>query len=159
MVELLIGILLTSMIFLAASSLVVTLFTSNTRTKQLDEVQQVKNDLMNELSNAIKWSGTVEVMGNDLMVITFTDDLGNQTTYTYSHDTINDILNKRVDSGPDEPIHSSGVKVSTFTIKDFSVTKTANSPKSLEIFIELEDAQLTQIKDAFRIVASQRAVE
>ncbi len=160
LVELLIGILLTSMIFLAASSLVVTLFTSNTRTKQLDEVQQVKNDIFNELSNAIKWSATVTVDSvNKLKVVTFADDSGVSHSYTYEYDSTTQTLTKQVDTNPAASLHSNKVEVTDFEIMDRSVNPAAGAPRSLDIFIGLRDAQQPTIVEAFRIVASQRSVE
>lgn len=150
LIELLVGIFLTSMIFLAASSLVVVLFSSNTRTKQMDEIQQAKNDLLNEISNAVKWAAFIELIGTGKFQATLFDG----TTHVYMYDAINNTLNKN-----GVPLHTSGVNVTVFEVSSLGVNADADAPKSLQIKIELEDGQLKQIKDAFRIVASQRSVD
>ena len=62
LIELLAGISLTGMIFLGSTSLMFALFNSNSRVKQLDILEQTKNDLQVELSNQVRWAKTVNIL-------------------------------------------------------------------------------------------------
>lgn len=68
LIELLIGMVVTSMVLLIATSLVVNIFTSNTKSKQIETLAQVKNDLQVEFSNTIRWADTISYVGNKLEI-------------------------------------------------------------------------------------------
>ena len=56
LIELLVGVVVSAAIFLVASNLVASLFGSSTRQKQLETLEQSKNDLQSDIGNNIKWA-------------------------------------------------------------------------------------------------------
>lgn len=148
LIELLIGIILTSMIFLASSAVIVALFNSNIRLKQLDTLEQAKNDLLNEFSNTLKWAKTITLSPTQDQ-ISGEDAEGHAFTYRYDPTKKQLLRDNQALTGLE-------VAVTGFTVTDYSINKNGTAPVSLEINIELESAKFTPIKDRMRIVVSQR---
>ncbi len=142
MVELIIGMAVASMIFLAVSSLIVLLFSSNNRVKQLEVLAQAKNDLQFELSNAIKWGNTITFANTpypQIVVDSLTYRLENERIYK------NDI-----------PLTAEEVRITEMLINNYSVNPLY---ASLDINISLEHKNFAVIRDQLHLVVSQRPGE
>lgn len=68
LLELLIGLSVSVAIFIVATSLMVQVFSMNTKSKQKDVLSQVKNDLQNEFSNSIRWADNISYVDGVLKV-------------------------------------------------------------------------------------------
>jgi prepilin-type N-terminal cleavage/methylation domain-containing protein len=69
-IEILVGLSISAAIFLVATSLVVNLFTSTTKSKQTQVLEQVKNDLQAEFSNTVRWADSIAYIKNQLIIDT-----------------------------------------------------------------------------------------
>lgn len=141
LLELIVGMAIAALIFLAVSSLIVLLFSSNTRTKQLDQLAQTKNDLQIELSNTIKW-------GQD---ISFTN-----SPAQISVDSVVYRLDSEQIYKNDVPLTSFLVRVTNMEIHNYSV-----NPQyvSLDITVDLEHKNISVVHDQLHFVVSQRPTE
>ncbi|OGM28311.1 hypothetical protein A2801_02535 [Candidatus Woesebacteria bacterium RIFCSPHIGHO2_01_FULL_41_10] len=68
LIELLIGIAMSAIIFIVAASLVVFLFGSTTKSKQQQALEQTKNDIQTDIGNAARWADNVTFIGGVLQV-------------------------------------------------------------------------------------------
>lgn len=143
-IELIIAIGLAGLIFLASSSLMFAIFSSNTRVHQLDQLEQTKTDFNFEFSNAIRWSKQIEITSDGTLLIT--DQNGLLQTYALK----NGALTKN-----DSPLHTADVTITSFLVQDYSQNSTV-SQKSILITIELQHKTFNAVKETMRIVASQR---
>lgn len=73
-IEILIGLSISAAIFIIATSLVVNIFSSTTKSKQMQVLEQAKNDLQAEFGNSVRWADSISYIGNTLQIDT--------TTYT-----------------------------------------------------------------------------
>lgn len=149
LVETIISIALSSLIFVSASGVMAIMFSSNNRTRQVQTIEQTKNDLHLDISNAIRWADKVEILGNQLLV---TQVDGAQNRYTYNSTDGNVMKDTQV-------LGQESVRVTSFEIFDRSYDVTAVKPKSLEIVIGLEHREFPVLKDSLRIIVSQRLAE
>lgn len=136
LVELLLGITISVLIFLTAGSVMATLYSSGTRTKQSQALEQTRNDLQLELLNAVRWSQNLSYTTNSITA--------NESTYHVESERLykNDV-----------PLTSSEVIVKSFNITNY----TASPPEaSLEITTELGHRRFTTLNDVFKFVVSQR---
>lgn len=139
LVELLLGVTIAVMISLTASSILALLFRSDIKTKRVEAMEQTKNDLQVDFSNAIRWAE----------IISFTS--GNNTTLSVDQTTYK-LQDEKILKN-DQPLTPSSVAVKKFSITDFS---NSSDLKSLELIIELESKNNALVKDNVRIVVSQR---
>ncbi len=137
LIEILVSLGLASIVFLIVSSLMVTFYTSDTRSKQLEMFERTKNDTILLLSNAVRWATSVERDGGNLII--------DESVYSLRADGR---LYKNED-----PFTSEGVKVTKFEIQDFSAN--VDYP-SLQIDVSLEDANNALRTDTIKIVTSVR---
>lgn len=149
LIELLIGIAISGLIFVAIGSLMLVLLTSNTRTKQLDELEQAKNDLLQNISNTVRWGGKINYidMGDSDIL-----EVGTAPTLV-SFNLNNGVLERN-----GQPLNSTKIKITGFNIDDFSIPTSANL-KSLQITLTMEYQNFTSVKDILRIVVSERISE
>lgn len=145
LIELLIVIVLTGMIFTGVSALVATLFNTNTRSQQIDVMEQSLNDIQNELTNLVKWAKTVEIVSPQTIRVTMHDD---PTPVEIGLDG-----ERIVKDG--QSLHSENVRIVSFVVNDR--TQSGSAEKSLEFVIELQHMQLDTVQDRATIVASQRS--
>ncbi len=147
LLELLIGVVLSSMIFLAVTSLITVLLTSNSRSKQLDELEQTKNDLVQELSNTTRWGGDITLTDNAEQDSLKIGPVGIEKTYLIENGALT----------------RNGIRITSdqVTVTKFNVDERSgvNSLSSLEIEIEMENKGFKAIKDNFRIVVSKRITQ
>lgn len=144
LVELLIGIAIAGMVFLVTSSLILALFNSNNRSKQLDTLEQAKNNLNAEMTNTIKWARTVSAVPNQISLTAANDD-----EIVYSYDALNKTLLKN-----NQRLIPEDILVTGFDVKNFSADRSVSA--SLEITVEMEHKHFAAVKDRLRIVVSQR---
>lgn len=142
LIEILVAISISGIIFLAASALLVSLVSSNARVSQLDAMSQVKDDIAKDLSNSIRWASDI-VVSTENDGITITDTQGDSTTYRT--DT-NRLLKN------DTPIHSDEFEVTQLSVHDYS----AGGQASLEIQLAIRSKKFTARNDTIRLVVSQR---
>ena len=66
LVEILIGLAISASIFIVAASLVTSLFGTSTKSRQVEVLEQVKNDLQIDLGNTTRWAGNISFIGGEL---------------------------------------------------------------------------------------------
>ncbi len=145
LVELVIAIITSSMVFLAVSNTINILFSSNSRVLQLDVVEQTKNDLIAELTTSIKWASVIKLPSEDDPNHIIVDDtiyrLDNSDGRMYKNNVA---------------LTPQNVTITKFSAEDLSVTDGDNDPKSYAITFEMVHKQFPAITDHIRIVVSQR---
>lgn len=153
MMELLVGITLAASIFLGATTLIVSLFSSASRTKQLDELAQSRNDLQAELSNAVRWATSVTTTATTIEVTIPATPV--DKIFLYEFDALGERILKSEPPGAGVSFTGDRVRITSMNVLDYSVSPTL---ASLDVTIELEHATLATVKDAFHIVVSQRGL-
>ena len=111
LMELLIGMTLISFIFLGVITATVVLLNSNARVKQIDHLEQAKNDLQLEFANTIRWAKAITLISPSELSITNSDD----STSLYQFDSTNKRITKN-----GVPITSDTVDITNFEIHDYS---------------------------------------
>jgi type II secretory pathway pseudopilin PulG len=139
LIEILIGITVSSIIFIVSSSLVASLFYAETRSKDSEALEQTKNDLQSEFYEKIKWGENINVLSDRLIV----DDV----EYSLSGGRL-------LKDG--SALTAQKVNVQSFSIKDYSLSP---DEVSLEITFELENKEKSSTKDSLKIIISQRKLE
>lgn len=136
LIEVLVSLGISSIVFLMVSSLLVTFYTTDTRSKQVELFERTKNDVVLLISNSVRWATEVGVDGGVLRVDDDTFYLDQGRLYKN-----------------DEPITSEGVRVVRFEIQDYS-----GFPgfPSVEIKISVQDAENALRTDEVRLVVSMR---
>lgn len=136
LVELLLGVTISVMIFMTAASVVALMFRSDAKTKRVETLEQTKNDIQGELTSNVRWGENITFSRNLLTI----------------DSTVYKLQDGRIFKNSD-PLTSSEVNIKSFQIEDFS-----NSPviKSLELTIEMENKTVSSTKDTLRFVVSQR---
>lgn len=146
LMELLIGVILISFIFLGVSTVTIILLNSNARVKQIDHLEQAKNDLQQELTNTIRWAKEITLTGASELTVTHTD--GSTSHYQL------DASSKRITKNG-APMTSVHVDVVSFEIHDYSRLPVP-APRSIQLFIELQHHDFNAVRETFRLVVSQR---
>jgi len=139
LIEILLGVAISVLIFITAGSVMVTLYNSSTRTKQSQSLEQTKNDLQLEFLNNVRWGEEIESNLNSLRV----------------DETVYELVDGRINKNG-EAITSSEVEVRDFSVVDYS---TSDGVASLEISIELVNKRLPSVSERLRVVVSQRQME
>lgn len=137
--ELLIGVTISILIFMAASSVIITMLFSNTKIKNIQSLEQVKNDVATSISTSIKWATTIDVAADSIVV----DGVG------YS------LVDGRIVKGT-APITPSDVVVTSFEVKDRSATPDI---VGVEISMDLHSRTRSSIHDTLLLAVSQRKTE
>jgi len=136
--EILLGMMVSMMIFLMATNFIVSVFRFDTKEKGQEAMEQVKDELQAELATKVRWAAEIEVM-NDRLVV--------------------DGVEYRVDGGRfmrgGEVLTPRAVSVESFEINDYS---TVDGLGSVEIVLGLRHSDLTTVRDTMRLVLSQRRV-
>lgn len=68
LIEILIGLTITVSIFIIATSLVVNVFSSTTKNKQREALEQAKNDLQSEFGTSVKWADSISYANSTLTI-------------------------------------------------------------------------------------------
>jgi len=146
LMELLIGMTLISFIFLGVITATAVLLNSNARVKQIDHLEQAKNDLQLEFSNSIRWAKAITIVSPSELTITNSDS----STSAYQLD----VSTKRIVKNG-VPITSDTVDIMNFEINDYSRLP-APALRSLQLFIEMQHHDFSAVRQTFRLVVSQR---
>lgn len=143
LIEVLMALGLSSLVFVLVSSLLVTLLTSNSKNRRQEVFEQVKNDLFVELSGAVKWGEEVEVGGTEGARELTVDGV------------VYRVEGERLTRGG-EPLTPGGVVVKSWEINEYGARP---DYAGLEITVEMEDRSFSLAKDQLRVVAAQRKTE
>lgn len=139
LIELLIALTMSGMIFIAVSSLLVTLLNSNTKSRRQEVFEQAKNDIFVELTNSVRWGEVVNYDGVELAV----DEI------VYKLDGSSILKNG-------EAFTSSGVEITRFEVTDRSGV---DGLTSFFIEIGMRDRNFNINQDTLTLVVSQRRTE
>ena len=140
LIELLLGVTISVMIFLAAGSVIALLFRTDIKSKNIESLEQTKNNLSAELTTSARWGELITIIGGQELIV-------DSSRYT--------LLNGKILKN-NEPLTSNDITITRFEIKDFS---NSTKLKSLEIRIDMQNKNFTSVKDTFNIVVSQRQRE
>lgn len=137
LVELVLGIAVTAIIFIAASSAYVFLIKTGSRFSQTQVLDNAKVDLSQELLSAIRWAGSVTCSSS--LVI-------DGTTYAIGP---TGLLSKN-----GQPLTARSVQATSFSCANYS---SFPGYASLQLTINLQDVSVTPARSAvLNLVASQR---
>lgn len=139
LIEILLGVAISSLIFITAGSVFAVLFRSDVKTQRLSLISQTKNDLQIDFSNSIRWVNDVSFVNGSNPSIT-----ADTTIYT--------LVDGRILKNG-EALTSKDVVVKKITTTDYSL---ASDLKSLEIVVEVENKLFPNSQDILKIVVSQR---
>lgn len=137
LIEFLIAIVLTSIIFVVVSSVIISTMYNTTKNKQGQILEQTKNDLAADLSNNIKWATRINVGANTNSFILYNGP-----------DSVEYKLNNKTVVKGNDALTPSQVAVTSFIVN--------RRLSSLEINIEMEDTQNRTIKDSLHLILSPR---
>lgn len=137
LVELLIAMAMSSLIFVVVSSLLVTLLTGNVKSRRQEVFEQVKNDVTGELSGTVRWASKVKALERRLEV----DD-----TIVYSVQG-----GRLVKNG--SPLTPDNIRVSDFTVTSLSRTE---EYASVRVEVDMEDVNFPLASDRLVVSVSQR---
>lgn len=143
LIEILVGTVLTGVISLGVVSIMMLLFTSSTRVKQQDAIEQTKYNLQGELSNSIRWATSVTVLPSGSG---FSAEQADGTTVTYELQN-NQLLKDSVVITPED------VEITTMSVTNKSLN---SNLVSLAIDLSVRQKSFTTVQDTARIVVSQR---
>ncbi|RJR14586.1 prepilin-type N-terminal cleavage/methylation domain-containing protein [Candidatus Microgenomates bacterium] len=141
LIELMIAVAISGLIFIAATAVMGSLFASNARNRQIDALEQVKNDLTQELTNNVRWAENVTFTSSTLTIEQIDHSI-------LAYNLIDGRLLKN-----SEPITPQDVVIVDWQITNYS--QTADYP-SLIIEVDMEHKQFATVQDVFKIVVSQR---
>lgn len=133
LIELLLGMVMATAIFVVVTSLIVSLMGSNLNSRVEQILEQTKNDLQTEFINHVRWADTITTNPGELGV--------NGITYRLRPD-------RRIYKNGD-PITSSNVEVESFNVQK-------HADQSLEITVDIQHKGKKDIKDILRVVISPR---
>ncbi|QQS39036.1 hypothetical protein IPM62_00240 [Candidatus Woesebacteria bacterium] len=112
LIEVLIGVVVSTAIFIVASNLIVSLFGISTKQKKLETLEQSKNDVQLEIGNSVKWANEN---------VTFTGGVLGVDAVQYR------VIDGRLYKG-DDPLTSKDV-----IVENFQVTKYSSSLDPVEL--------------------------
>ena len=140
LIELLVTLGVSGLVFVVVGSIIGILFTTSTRDKRLEVFEQVKNDVAAELSNTLRWGQVVDCSQMGRMSI----DGG-----------VYEVRDGRLVKG-DEVLTPESVRVTNFSVVNRSRTATL---ASCEVVVELVLVNYDLAQDTVKIVVSQRRTE
>lgn len=81
LIEILVGLGVSAAVFVIATTLVVNIFTSSLKSRQVEVLAQVKNDLQAEFGNTVRWGDTISFNGGVLRVDSVSYSLSDGVIY------------------------------------------------------------------------------
>lgn len=145
LVELMVAISISGIIFLAVSALIGTLFSSSARVTQLDALSQIKDDIAKDMSNSVRWAPDVSVSpGNDELTL----------TSAQGEDTLYHVVDSQLFKN-DTPLSPIDYEVTDFSVHDYGAGRLA----SLDIELSLRSKKFTARTDTIKLVISQRQTD
>jgi hypothetical protein len=139
LVEILIGLVMSTMIFLVATNLMVFLFFTDTKSKQIQMVEQAKDDLLSEFVVRVRWAEEID-FGSGYLDL---DGVRYQ------------LRDGRIYRG-DDPLTPGYLVVDGFDVANYSADE---DYKSLEIKVSMSYKTRSSLRDFMRVVVSQRKLE
>jgi len=141
LIELIIGVLITTFIFLGASALILTLFGTSGRVQKSQSLDQAKNDIQVELTNNIKWA-KILMIGPDSIT-------ADEIIYKFESD------GRLYKNGI--PMTSGEIFLKNVYVTDLSRTRVSGEELiSLKVTLDLESKRSSNISDHLNLVVSQR---
>jgi len=141
LIELIIGVLITTFIFLGASALILTLFGTSGRVQKSQSLDQAKNDIQVELTNNIKWA-KILMIGPDSIT-------ADGVIYKFESD------GRLYKNGI--PMTSGEIFLKNVLVSDLSRTRVSGEELiSLKVSLDLESKRSSNISDHLNLVVSQR---
>ncbi|MEK9200839.1 MAG: hypothetical protein AAB909_02580 [Patescibacteria group bacterium] len=137
LLEILISVGLASTVFLIVSSMLITFYNSDSRSKRLEVFEKSKNDLILLLSNSVRWAEVVLISENDLIVDGHTFALRSDGRL-YKDD---DVLTPE------------GLRITKFEIQDYSGIP---GYPSILVDISMEDKDNVLRMDTLKLIVSVR---
>ena len=137
LLEVLIGMAMSAIIFMIAATIVVSLMSQTTKSKRIQDLEQAKNDIRVEFTNVIRWAEAISYSGGALEI--------DANKYRLDGE-------KLLKNG--NPFTSRKVR-----IKSLSVTKKTTLTSSetvIEISIDMVHAENEDVKDTLKLVLSPR---
>lgn len=150
LVELIVSIAIAGIIMTGISSLIMTLFVSNNRNKQLEAIEQNKYRLQTQISESVKWAKTINISPG-MLTLTSVDNHGVPVTTIYK-------LENKFIYKDGQPLTGSDVEITNFDITDNSANPAAGIT-GLTIDVKLRHKLLTSLTGRLKIVTSQRKME
>jgi prepilin-type N-terminal cleavage/methylation domain-containing protein len=139
LIELVIAIALSSVVFMISGSLIAFMVNNNYRNQRQEAFEQVKNDISIELSNAIRWGDKIQYNSGQMRI--------DSNEYSLSN---NKILKNGSALTPDE------VVIDSFEINNYS---NDSSIGSYEIIIKMHNGGFSLASDTLNLVVSQRKTD
>jgi prepilin-type N-terminal cleavage/methylation domain-containing protein len=133
LIEILVGLALSSMVFIVASSLVVSMMSYSTKSKESQALEQTKNDLAANFSTSVRWAGQIEAVDNGSEIKI------DGVEYKLAGDQIT--------KGGDA-LTSGDVKIDSFVVNKYKT--------SMEINVDMESKQNSNVTDTLNIIISPR---
>ena len=141
LIELIIGVLITTFIFLGASALILTLFGTSGRVQKSQSLDQAKNDIQVELTNNIKWAKILLIEPDSITA--------DGVIYKFESD------GRLYKNGI--PMTSGEIFLKNVYITDLSRTRVSGEELiSLKVTLDLESKRSSNISDHLNLVVSQR---
>ena len=143
LIELVIALGMSAIVFVVVSSLVVMILSTNTKARRQEVFEQTKNDLVVELINNVRWGKQVDVTDN-----------GETDTLTV------DSVVYRLEDGRvtknGEPISPQSVEITSFDIGDYSAQ---DGLAGLEIKLGMRDRSFSLLTDTLEVAVAQRRTQ
>ena len=146
LIELLLTIGLSAIIFTIASSVIMGLSRRDLTSRRQEIFEQVKNDVQSELVNSIKWAEEINLQDSN--------SDGTIDIIIVDAKTIK-LENYRI-TRDGTPITPDSVRITKFQINELGP---GDDNVSLRITVEMQSVQNSSVKDSFIIVASKRSTE
>lgn len=142
LVELLIAVTITGTLVITSTLIIIMLFSTNTRIRQIDALASIKSDIVRDLTEQIRWAKKV-VLSPTNDEITITTYEGNN--FVYKTNAGNFTKN-------DKPLHSAEYEISSFTANDYN----PGYLPSIQIVMAIRKKNFTAITETYRFVVSNR---
>lgn len=142
LIEILVAMGLSAVVFLIVSTLIVTILNSNTKSQRQELFEQAKNDIQSEISNQVRWAEFVEFTPGNMGEIKV-----NPSNVTYNVDAEGRLMKNNIAITPED------IKVTRFTVENFGNTV---GLVSLQVTVEMQNRLFTVANDSLRFVVSQR---
>ncbi|MBI4058558.1 type II secretion system protein [Candidatus Gottesmanbacteria bacterium] len=144
LLDLIIGLAVMSIILVGTLIIAVDMLESVNRSSQFSEIEHAKNIIFTDLSNLVRWGGTVSLPSPPPLKLVV-----DATEYTLDTSLGYGRLMKN-----NEAVTSSKIDVTAFTVSNYSVTPTY---ASLKIALSFKDRINTQLPaETFTFAVSQR---
>lgn len=140
LMELLLALGMSALIFVVVSSLMVTILSSNTKSKRNEVFEQIKNDLVVEFINRVRWAQVVSA-----------EDNASSDVITADADRY--MLNNGILLRNNEPITPENIEVTRFDVVNKS---NIENKAGLEITVSFRDRNFVLLEDVLNIQVAQR---